>query len=106
MQNSNILSIYFFRDSSTFYHERRALDCFASINYCLDDTIFIAGLSKITKNLKDNYKFLIIENISHNYKIIENIIKEHTPYFVSPTAYYFYNFATRPLLERNVLIIC
>ena len=106
MQNTNVLSIYFFRDSSTFYHERRALDCFASINNCLDDTIFIAGLSKITKNLKDHYKFLIIENISHNYKIIENIIKEHTPYFVSPTAYYFYNFATLPVLEKNVLIIC
>ena len=106
MQNTNVLSIYFFRDSSTFYHERRALDCFASINNCLDDTIFIAGVSKITKLLKDHYKFLIIENISHNYKIIENIIKEHTPYFVSPTAYYFYNFATRPVLERNVLIIC
>ena len=85
MQNTNVLSIYFFRDSSTFYHERRALDCFASINNCLDDTIFIAGVSKITKLLKDYYKFLIIENISHNYKIIENIIKEHTPYFVSPT---------------------
>ena len=106
MQNTNVLSIYFFRDSSTFYHERRALDCFASINNSLDDTIFIAGISKITKLLKDHYKFLIIENISHNYKIIENIIKEHTPYFVSPTAYYFYNFATRPVLERNVLIIC
>ena len=106
MQNSNVLSIYFFRDSSTFYNERRALDCFASINNCLDDTVFIAGLSKITKTLKEHYKFLIIENISHNYKIIENIIKEHTPYFVSPTAYYFYNFATRPVLEKNVLIIC
>ena len=106
MQKTNVLSIYFFRDSSTYYNNRRALDCFASINNCLDDTLFIAGLSKITKTLKEHYNFLIIENISHNYKIIENIIKEHTPYFVSPTAYYFYNFATRPVREREALIIC
>ena len=106
MQNSNILSIYFFKDSSTFYHDRRALDCFGSINNCLDDNLFIGGLSKIIKDLREHYKFLIMENISHNYKIIENIIKEHTPYFVSPTAYYFYNFATRPVLEKDVLIIC
>ena len=106
MQNSNILSIYFFKDSSTFYHDRRALDCFGSINNSLDDNIFIGGLSKIIKELREHYKFLIMENISHNYKIIENIIKEHTPYFVSPTAYYFYNFATRPVLEKDVLIIC
>ena len=106
MQNSNILSIYFFKDSSTFYHDRRALDCFGSINNSLDNNLFIGGLSKIIKDLREHYKFLIIENISHNYKIIENIIKEHTPYFVSPTAYYFYNFATRPVLEKDVLIIC
>ena len=105
MQNSNVLSIYFFKDSSTFYHERRALDCFGSINNCLDDTLFIAGLSKIIKLLKESYKFLIIENISHNYKIIENIIKEHTPYFVSPTAYYFYNFGYRPFVSTNVFIL-
>ena len=106
MQNSNILSIYFFKDSSTFYHDRRALDCFGSINNCLDDNLFIGGMSKIIKDLREHYKFLIMENISHNYKIIENIIKEHTPYFVSPTAYYFYNFATRPVLEKDALIIC
>ncbi len=106
MQNSNVLSIYFFRDSSTFYHKRRALDCFASINNSIDDMVFIAGLSKIIKELKSDYKFLIIENISHNYKIIENILKDHTPYFVSPTAYYFYNFAIRPVNDHESLIIC
>jgi len=106
LQKSNILSVYFFKDSSTYYHDRKGLDCFASINNSLDLTLFISGISKIIKSLKKTYKFLIIENISHNYQIIENIIKEHTPYFVSPTAYYFYNFATRPVREREALIIC
>ena len=52
LQNSNILSVYFFKDSSTYYHDRKGLDCFASINNSLDITLFISGISKIIKSLK------------------------------------------------------
>lgn len=106
IQNGQILCVYFMRDSSTFYHQRKAIDCFASINNTKDNTLFINGLSLILKQLKDEYSYLLIENISHNYTIIENIIKKHNPYIVSPTAYYFYNFAITPVIEKRALIIC
>jgi len=106
IQNGNILSIYFLRDSSTFYNQRKAIECFASINNSTDYRVFIIGFSTILQTIKTEYNYLLIENISHNYTIIENIIKKHTPYFVSPTAYYFYNFAMTPVKENKALIIC
>ena len=104
IQNQQILSVYFMRDSSTFYHQRKAIDCFASINNT-NNNLFVNGLSLILKKLKNMYSYLLIENISHNYTIIEHIIKKHTPYLVSPTAYYFYNFAITPIAEKKALII-
>jgi|TARA_Y100000992_G_scaffold222561_1_gene154636 hypothetical protein len=105
IQNKQILCVYFLRDSSTFYNQRKAIECFASINNSKDSLLFINGLSLILKKLKNTYSYLLIENISHNYIIIESIIKKHTPYIVSPTAYYFYNFAISPIIERKALII-
>jgi hypothetical protein len=51
------------------------------------------------------YKYVLIENISDNYKIIQNILIKYAPYSKSPTAYYFYNFACRPFLNTEVFII-
>ncbi len=106
IQNNQILSVYFFKDSATFYNQRKAIDCIASINNSKDDMIFIVGFSLILNLLRKTFSYLLIENISHNYKIIENIIKKHSPYLVSPTAYYFYNFAMTPVKEDKALIIC
>ena len=106
LQDSNVIALYFLRDSSTYYNQRKAVECFASINNCLSTQLFVYGFSKILKLLQSKFSYLLIENISHNYKIIENIIEKHTPCFVSPTAYYFYNFAMRPIKEQDSLIIC
>jgi len=106
LQNNNILAVYFLRDSSTYYNQRKAIDCFASINNCLDNQVFIFGFSKILKIHVSVYSYLLIENIAHNNTLINNIILKHSPYIVSPTAFYFYNFALRPIKENKTLIIC
>ena len=106
IQENEILSVYFLKDSATWYNQRKAIDCFASINNSKDNLVFIIGFSLLLNQIKNTYSYLLIENISHNYKIIENIIKKHSPYIVSPTAYYFYNFAMTPVKEDKALIIC
>jgi hypothetical protein len=57
------------------------------------------------KKEKGKYSYLAIEDISDNNYIIENIkIKTH-PLVISPTAYFFYNFAYNPFKSNRILII-
>jgi hypothetical protein len=82
------------------------LSCFASIKHC-DDNIFVQGFKiSFWKIAAENYfGFAAIEEISHNNVIIENLkIKTH-PLVISPTAYFFYNFAYPTFCSEKVLII-
>ena len=82
------------------------LSCFASICNC-DDNIFIQGFKiSFWKIAAENYfGFAAIENISHNNIIIDNIILNTKPLVISPTAYFFYNFAYPTFLPNKALII-
>ena len=51
------------------------------------------------------FKYFIIENISDNNIIIQNIFKKFFPIIKSPTAYFFYNFAYRPILPHNLFVL-
>ena len=83
------------------------LSCFASINNCLAEDIFIQGFKISFWNIadKNNFGFCAIENISHNNVIITDIIKKTHPLIVSPTAYFFYNFAYHSFKPEKVFII-
>ena len=105
--DENILSCYFFRKSCIQIEKGlEVLSCFASICDC-DNDIFIQGF-KISfweiasKNL---FGFSAIENISHNNIIINNIILKTQPLIVSPTAYFFYNFAYPTFRPEKTFII-
>ena len=100
---------YFYRNSATFYENNGMVDCIGSIKdptKCPID-LFICGfrhaLHKLHKT--NNYKYVLIENISDNNIIIQNILINHAPFSKSPTAYYFYNFAHRPFLNTEVFIL-
>ena len=82
------------------------LSCFASIKDC-DDNIFIQGFKiSFWKIAAENYfGFSAIENISHNDIIINNIILKTTPLIISPTAYFFYNFAYSTFNSKKTLIV-
>lgn len=98
---------YFFRKSCVQIEKGlEVLSCFASICNC-DENIFIQGFKisfwKIAA--ENNFGFSAIENISHNDIIINNIMLKTIPIIISPTAYFFYNFAYPTFKSSNVLIV-
>jgi hypothetical protein len=82
------------------------LSCFSSICIC-DESIFIQGFKiSFWKIAFENYfGFAAIEDISDNYIIINDIQQKTPPLIVSPTAYFFYNFAYPSFKSNKVLII-
>ena len=106
--DDEIISAYFFRKSCVCIEkDMEVLSCIGSINNCLDEDIFIQGFKISFWNIadKNNFGFCAIENISHNNVIINNLIKKTHPIIVSPTAYFFYNFAYHSFKHEKVLII-
>ena len=107
MLDDEIICAYFFRKTCTFIEKNmEVLSCYASIKDC-DDNIFIQGFKiSFWKIAAENYfGFAALENISHNNTIIDNLkIKTH-PLIVSPTAYFFYNFAYPTFSSNKVLIL-
>jgi GNAT superfamily N-acetyltransferase len=104
--DNKIICAYFFRKSCTQIEKGlEVLSCFASIMNC-DENIFIQGFKiSFWKIASENYfGYLAIENISHNNIIIDNIILKTKPQIISPTAYFFYNFAY-PTFQCNKVII-
>jgi hypothetical protein len=106
--NDEIISSYFYRKSCTFIEKGlEVLTCFASINNCDSDELFIQGfkISFWKTAEKNKFGFAAIENISHNNIIINNLLLKTTPLVISPTAYFFYNFAYSTFKPEKVLII-
>ena len=102
-----IVCCYFFRKSCVqIEKDLEVLSCFASICNC-DADIFIQGFKiSFWKIAAENYfGFSAIEDISDNDIIINNI-KIHTkPLLISPTAYFFYNFAYPTFKSNKVFIV-
>jgi hypothetical protein len=82
------------------------LSCFATISNTNDD-IFIQGFKiSFWKIAAENmFGFAAIEDISDNYIIIDNIKQKTKHLIISPTAYFFYNFAYHTFKSSKVLII-
>jgi len=105
--DDNIVSAYFFRKSCVQIEKGiEVLSCFASISR-IDDNIFIQGFKiSFWKIASENYfGFCAIEEISDNYIIINNIKQKTKPLIISPTAYFFYNFAYPTFKSDKVLIL-
>lgn len=113
MEEDIIKCAYFYRKSCVFYEkDLEILSCFASINSFGYDNpennkIFIQGFKiSFWKTAEKNYfGFAVIENISHNNLIVENLRIKTKPVVVSPTAYFFYNFAYHSFKPNKVLIL-
>ena len=106
--NDEIICAYFYRKTCTFVEkDLEVLSCFASINNCDSDELFINGfkISFWKTAEKNNFGFAAVENISHNNIIINNLILKTNPLVISPTAYFFYNFAYNTFKAEKVLII-
>ena len=107
MVDDHIISAYFFRKTCVQVEKNmEVLSCFASISKTNDD-IFIQGfkISFWKISAENNFGFSAIEDISDNDIIINNIKQKTKPLIVSPTAYFFYNFAYPTFKSNKVLII-
>jgi hypothetical protein len=108
--HGNIVGAYIFKKSCTFIEkDKEIISCIASIcgpNLFREE--FIQGFKvSLWSILKDhsNFKYLVVEDISDNNVIIENISIKTSPIITSPTAYFFYNFAYSPFKSEKCLII-
>jgi len=108
-----IVSAYIFKKTCTFLEkDKEIISCIASLNNLnsLSNEDFILGFkvslcSILEKNKKNKFSYLVVEDTSDNNHIIQNIsIKTH-PLAVSPTAYFFYNFAHNPFKSNKILMI-
>jgi hypothetical protein len=127
----NIEAVYIFKKSCTFIEKgKEIICCIASMNGTLLEQDFIRGFrialwsivtrensinhinstnsTKKTKKLEELesiFCYLTVEDISDNKCIIKSITKHTYPVVVSPTAYFFYNFAFSTFKSESVLII-
>jgi hypothetical protein len=105
--DEQILCCYFFRKSCVQIEKGlEVLSLFASICECEED-IFIQGFKiSFWKIAAENFfGFAALEHISHNSIIINNIMLKTNPLIISPTAYFFYNFAYPTFHSEKTLII-
>ena len=110
IEDGDVKSAYFYRKTCTFIKEKcEALSCFASIN-CFskrEEDIFIQGYKVALWNIceKNGFKFAVVEDLSDNNIIISALKIKTNPLFVSPTAYFFYNFAYHTFNPNKCLIL-
>ena len=118
LKDDAVKAAYFFRKSCTFIKDgEEAISCFASLNGMQEkenetgnngNKIFIHGfkLAISTICLKDpGFCYAIVEEISDNNLIIENLKEKTWPDFVIPAAYFFYNYAHATIPAKRTLII-
>lgn len=108
--DGDIEAIYIFKKTCTYIEkEKEIISCIASINgTTLSSKEFIKGFKMALWSIikEHNYfGYLVIEDISDNACIINNIYINTYPLVVSPSAYFFYNFAYSPFKSEKCFII-
>jgi hypothetical protein len=101
--------LFMFQNTHTLYNKSRSISLNGSlVTPNISNTIFLKGFALAYKKAMQKYKgtFLFIEDISDNDTIIKNIQNMSKPFMVSPTAYFFYNYATRTIESKELFIMC
>lgn len=107
LHQKEIVCAYFFKKSCIEVEKGlEVLTCLGSICSC-ESSIFIQGFKiSFWKISAENYfGYSAIENISHNNIIIDNIVLKTAPQIISPTAYFFYNFAYPTFNSNRVFVL-
>ena len=114
VRDGEIVATYIFKKTCTFIEkDKEIISCIASFfktnELSRDEFIqgFKVALWSVLQKIKDKNKFhyLIVEDISDNHYIINNLCIKTHPLVVSPTAYFFYNFAYNTFNSNQILII-
>ena len=111
MTDMEIEAIYVFRKTCTnIEKDKEAISCIASMNGSMLKTKdFVQGfkiaLWNVLEKTKQHFKYLVIEDVSDNVPIINNIKVKTYPLSHSPTEYFLYNFVYSPFKNDKVFII-
>lgn len=104
LENKQVVANYVFKHAATQFNKKEAVNCIASIKGNCSKEIFIYGFSHVLSLLE--YEILILEDLADNNILQEAISEKHKPMFISPAAYYFHNYADRPVeKEKSCLLI-
>ena len=124
MLNDSVLSVYIFRNEHTTEKKRDCISCIGSLSsrnqskelfgfgflHCFNLLKReISSKKRENDKVNHNHTILYIENIGdnlflNNYVKQFHITKHHDSQI--PMAYFFYNYAKRPFLEKEVFILC
>jgi hypothetical protein len=102
---NQIEMVYVFKKTCVKIDGHKCISCIASICATDDKSLFIQGFGLALHAIKPKYEYLLIEEISHNKKLVDEIKMSASPNFTSSTAYFFYNFAYSVFQPDRVLIL-
>jgi len=97
-------SCYFFRDITTYYNKKPAIELFTSIKACSDE-LFIHAFSNVMFYMKQNYDFILLENVSDSSCLLNNILLKHKYIFKEKTFFQLYNYAQNTILPEEFAYI-
>jgi hypothetical protein len=107
---TNIVACYIFKIINASYDGQKSVDCIATISAC-DSDIFIKGFGLALQKL-EQVTLVLIEDTSHSNRILSSVYVNSISVnananikFISPTAFFFYNYACYSLKKNEVLII-
>jgi hypothetical protein len=105
---TGIIACYIFKISNTSYDGQRAVECIATISVCRN-TIFITGFALALKKLGE-ITLVLIEDTAHSNRLLSNVISNTNKNtniikFISPTAFFFYNYASYTFKKNDIIII-
>ena len=102
-----IICAYFFKKTCLFKNkELEILSLIGSIKNYANDVFIRAFKICFWKIAADNYMgYAMVENVSHNNIIIDNLCLKTKPQLITDIAYYFYNFVYNPF-DSNKVFFC
>jgi len=113
----NILGIYFIKDAKMQYEklnqediDNNTLHCIGSITNTQSNQVFYLGyLHGLRQIIEKNrvYKMILMEEIGHNWYLMNIWRQKHTPVFINDTAYYLFNmiYPMSPISPEKCLIL-
>ncbi len=101
--NNKAVGFYVFRDPYITYDGNKSIEMIASYNDDTTNEIFALGFLNSIKHLNNGTKKIIMTDSGHNNIILNIILKKYEIITVLMASYYFYNYATYPLMSYQVL---
>ena len=97
-------ALYIFRNPHMTYDGKVSIELVCSFNDNITKELFTLGffnsINQINKIIP--FDILLIENTSDNNMILETINLKYRSFAKALTSYYFYNYASLPILSNNV----